>query len=577
MYPVSDAFLEEIAKNTRRFRWAGTITTTAGRTYEFTNKDIVSGSAYVSRQCCGSSEIELGSVYAAEMGITLYSDIDRYTLDDAEITLSFFLSLPDGTEEEVPMGIFIVSEADRNVNTVAITAYDRMLLLEKDLSLNASSGTAYEYIHMACSVCGLVMEQSKAEVEAMPNGKEVLGVYEDNDMETYRDLVYYAAQVIGCVCQINRSGRLELIPYGGEPVLDVGWEQRFESTYSDFVTRYTGLSIVHLSNEKTKYYATDTDDGLTMSLGSNPLIQLGTAATRKTIAENILGAISAVSYVPFDSKTIGNPALDPMDVIRLSGGHADAEQCSCITSVKYNVNGKQELKCVGKNPRLASAKSKTDKEISGLLSQAESDKTVVYNFINATEFKVGTNRTQVLKITFTATEDTSAMFLAEVLLSAENDDGGVSVLTVTYYMNDVELSTFSPRQSLIEGEHTLTLFLPVPDVAENSANSLAMSLSMAGGTAMIGEGQIRATISGQGLVAEQGEWDGTVSASDTLPAVTVADPPSVSVAALAAEADVSSMGETVKPSTQTVGEISIGDAAVSVGNLADGLGVNASD
>lgn len=80
MYPVSDAFLQAVNNNTRKYRWTGTIITTAGKSYEFENKDIVQGSGYITRECCGSSEIELGTVYAAEMGITLFSDIDRYTL-----------------------------------------------------------------------------------------------------------------------------------------------------------------------------------------------------------------------------------------------------------------------------------------------------------------------------------------------------------------------------------------------------------------------------------------------------------------------------------------------------------------
>ena len=36
-------------------------------TYEFGAKEIVKGSGYISRQCCGSTEIELGTVYAAEI------------------------------------------------------------------------------------------------------------------------------------------------------------------------------------------------------------------------------------------------------------------------------------------------------------------------------------------------------------------------------------------------------------------------------------------------------------------------------------------------------------------------------
>ena len=72
MYSVSDAYKTAIQENTRSFTWSGKITTTAGREYPFTNEDIVKGSGYVSRQCSGSSEIELGSVYAAERAFLFF-------------------------------------------------------------------------------------------------------------------------------------------------------------------------------------------------------------------------------------------------------------------------------------------------------------------------------------------------------------------------------------------------------------------------------------------------------------------------------------------------------------------------
>ena len=69
-----------------------------------------------------------------------------------------------------------------------------------------------------------------------------------------------------------------------------------------------------------------------MNLGINPLLQFGLEETREQLCNNILNDISVIAYVPFDSETIGNPALDLGDVIRFSGGQADEEQITCITS-----------------------------------------------------------------------------------------------------------------------------------------------------------------------------------------------------------------------------------------------------
>ena len=57
MYPVSEAFLQAVQENTRRYYWTGKTTTTKGATYEFGADDIVKGSGYIFSQCCGSTDV----------------------------------------------------------------------------------------------------------------------------------------------------------------------------------------------------------------------------------------------------------------------------------------------------------------------------------------------------------------------------------------------------------------------------------------------------------------------------------------------------------------------------------------
>ena len=138
----------------------------------------------------------------------------------------------------------------------------------------------------------------------MPNGTELLGIYPDGNVETYRDLLFYLAQVLGKVCQINREGKLELVSYGNEPVVTMESKHRFSSSYSDFRTRYTAVYSTNEVEAKSEYYCLDPDDGLTMNLGINPLLQYGLLNTREVLLTNILNAIAIVDYVPFDSSTI---------------------------------------------------------------------------------------------------------------------------------------------------------------------------------------------------------------------------------------------------------------------------------
>lgn len=553
MYPVSDKFMDAVQKKTRTFYWTGSITTKTNQTYEFGNDDIVKGSGYINRQCCGNTEIELGTVYAAEMGISLYLDIDRYTLEEAEIRLSFHLVYEDETEEEVPMGVFYVAEANRCIKTLELKAYDGMLNLDKNFSKGLSSAYPYEFLSLLSKACHIELAQTKEEIEAMPNGTELLGIYQDNDIESWRDFLYYLAQTLGCFAIIDRFGRLNLSAYGNTAVMAVDIRHRFSSSFSDFVTRYTAVSSTNKRTEKAEYYAKSPDDGLTMNLGVNPLLQFGLEETRKRIINAILDVITSVEYVPFDSDTIGNPALDLGDVLRFTGGHADETKQSAITSIYTKINGKQTVKCVGKNPRLAAAKSKNDKNITGLINSIGETKLSIYTFANALALDVGAEKLSIINMEFASGDETNAEFHAQAILQVESnpdtrtltaettidlgtttDDNGTTVenkkvisfplswdedgkteLSVFYVLDGHEVEEFHPKESWLSGKHLLTLYYPIMELTANQLHTFEVLISMKNGAGHIEAQNIMATITGQGLGVQE-RWDGKITAEETM-------------------------------------------------------------
>ena len=553
MYPVSDAFMQAIKSNTRKYYWTGTITTSDKKTYEFGNEDIVKGSGYISKQCCGNSEIELGSVYAAELGISLFCDIDRYTLDEAEIKLWFHLLLDDGSTESIPMGVFYVAEANRRIKTLELKAYDGMLNLDKSFNKGLSSAYPYEFLSLLSKACHVELAQTKEEIEALPNGTELLGIYQDNDIESWRDFLYYLAQTLGCFAVIDRYGKLSLTSYGSTPVMVIDIRHRFSSSFSDFVTRYTAVSSTNKKTETAEYYAKNPNDGLTMNLGVNPLLQFGLEETRKRIINTILDVVSTVEYVPFDSETIGNPALDLGDVLRFTGGHADETKQSAITSIYTKINGKQTVKCVGKNPRLAAAKSKNDKNISGLISSIGETKLSIYTFTNALALDAGEEKLSIINMEFASGDETNAEFHAQAIMEVESnpdtrmltaettidlgtttdDEGnevenkkvisfplswnkdGKTALSVFYVLDGHEVEEFHPKESWLSGKHLLTLYYPIIGLTANQLHTFEVLISMQNGTGHIEAQNIMATITGQGL-GVQDRWDGRITADDTL-------------------------------------------------------------
>ena len=572
MYPVSDAFLRAVRSNTRKYFWTGTIVTKGGMTYEFGAKEIVKGSGYISRQCCGSTEIELGTVYAAEMGITLLSDIDRYTLEDAQVTLVFHLVLADDSVEDVPMGVFEVSEANRLAKCLELKAYDFMLRFDKSFNGFETVGTAYDFIALCCKRCKVEFANKRAEIDAMPNGGVTISVYTENDIETCRDVLFYVAQVLGGFFIINREGKLELRKYGKDPVMKVEQRHRFSSSFSDFITRYTAVSSTNKQTQIAEYYALDPDNGLTMNLGVNPLLQFGLKETREMLCRNILTDLSVIRYVPFDSDTIGNPALDPGDVLTFTGGQADEGQITCITSIRQKIGGKQSLKCVGKNPRLAQAKSRNDKNISGLLNQIEDNaktgKIGIHTFTNASAHEIRQTRVKLVSIQFASSEENHMQFFAQVVVdvaadpversaeasgtvvipfpggsgsgtgSADDTSGGAdagsgsgsevsvdvslpvkwqedgqAVCHVVFEFNNEEIVEHCPVETWHSGKHILSLYYPIEKIVANYTNTFNVYLWMEYGSGTVDVGDCIASVSGQAMAAGEA-WDGKLEVED---------------------------------------------------------------
>ena len=572
MYPVSDAFLRAVRSNTRKYFWTGTIVTKGGMTYEFGAKEIVKGSGYISRQCCGSTEIELGTVYAAEMGITLLSDIDRYTLEDAQVTLVFHLVLADDSVEDVPMGVFEVSEANRLAKCLELKAYDFMLRFDKSFNGFETVGTAYDFIALCCKRCKVEFANKRAEIDAMPNGGVTLSVYTENDIETCRDVLFYVAQVLGGFFIINREGKLELRKYGKDPVMKVEQRHRLSSSFSDFITRYTAVSSTNKQTQIAEYYALDPDNGLTMNLGVNPLLQFGLKETREMLCRNILTDLSVIRYVPFDSDTIGNPALDPGDVLTFTGGQADEGQITCITSIRQKIGGKQSLKCVGKNPRLAQAKSRNDKNISGLLNQIEDNaktgKIGIHTFTNASAHEIGQTRVKLVSIQFASSEENHMQFFAQVVVdvaadpversaeasgtvvipfpggsgsgtgSADDTSGGAdagsgsgsevsvdvslpvkwqedgqAVCHMVFEFNNEEIMEHCPVETWHSGKHILSLYYPIEKIVANYTNTFNVYLWMENGSGTVDVGDCIDSVSGQAMAAGEA-WDGKLEVED---------------------------------------------------------------
>lgn len=529
MYAVSNAYKEAMKKPVQRSKVEGKI-----GSVPFSDVNILSGSFSITNQCSGSDQVEIGTVYTGELDITLLPNtrLTRGTLQGAVIKPNYGQMLENGTYEWIPLGVFYVSEANWGASGVEIKAYDVMSKLDKACIVTQTAGRAYALAQLAAEACSVEFDQTSAEFRALPNGLRIISCFTDNDIETWRDWVSWLAKTLGCFATATRDGKIRFVQYGTNVVDTIDTSHRVATpTFSDFSTRYTGISLTQTSDQTLKYCGLVSDDGLSYNLGSNPFMQYGTDQTKKDMMYEILNAIAVIDYVPFSAQMIGNPAYDLGDVLQFPGGVGD-DGLHCITKFTWKFHGGYSAEGVGKDPAIANAKSKTDKNLAGLLSNASNDAISYYDYVNAEAIHIGDGQKgQIIQFHYVTTKDTHIDFHAEVkykLSTTETYDEtedtyteADGVLKVSYNLNGEDVTDYYPVETRLDGTHLLHLIYTWRATA-NVIGDFKVYLEMEGGSVDIGAEDSRAYIAGTGLVGDDA-WDGSLKIDDKIAPIDLRD------------------------------------------------------
>ena len=508
MYNVSDAYLKQIKRKVQTFCLTGTVNKIA-----FTNHDILSGSFTITNQCSEQNDVKIGSVYIGELRCTFKPELPVPDWTNAEIVVSEGLLIGDKWED-VPLGIYTVSEANDTEYGIDITAYDNMARFNRSCSVDITIGTPYELLTLACTTCEVELSMPQEEVDALPNGTESLSLYTENDIETWQDFIFWVAQATGTFATMDRQGKLMLRQYGQTVVDTLTNHDRFTgSKFSKFETRYSGLSCVNMADDTTSYYGSDPDNYLTYNLGSNPFMQYGVDSYKEKIRRAVLGALLQIDYVPFETSCLCGAMYDLGDILRCTDGIAQGK-LGCVMMYDYTFNGGYKITGFGSDPALATAKSKTDKNLEGLRNNVSTNEILFFNYENASAIQIGDCESKaIIDIRFTSSVSIGVLFQAEILLEATATEEDV-IGTIEYMLNEVTIIGYNPTETWKNGKHILSLIYMLM-IEENSINRWIVKLNIAGGSIAIAQGAVRAVIYGQGLVGTV-EWDGFITLEDSL-------------------------------------------------------------
>ena len=534
MYPVSNDYLAAIKAPAVKSRITGTVGAVS-----FTEDNILQGSFSITNQNSGDEAVQIGTVYIGELDITLFGlTLSRYSLNGVAITPNFGLLLPNDSYEDVPLGVYYIGEANYTRDGLQIRAYDAVSKLDKPCRLSTTLGTPYELASLMALNCGITLANTEQEFAAFANGDQTLSLYTDgSDIETWRDFASWLAQACGCYVTANRAGEIEFRQYGQTVVDTLSTSNRFlDASYSDYETRYTGMYVTNMKDGTMTYYALQTDDGLTYDMGSNPFLQYGTSEVKEAQRRAVLTALSVIDYVPFTIETVSNPMYDLGDVISLPGGRGDASKLFCVNKYTWTFHGGTELVGVGDNPALINARSKVDKDITGLQNSVSDVELRYLIYENATALSIADQaRVNVLRLWVEMDRASYLSIDMEFLLtvaatglgsSSASVDPVTGEVTVTatiptteidteYYFDGTQIIGHNPELTCIDGKHVLRIRWDALN-AETGMHLFEVYFTADGGSVNIPVSGLIAWVSGTGL-GGAAQWDGLITISDAIP------------------------------------------------------------
>lgn len=301
-------------------------------------------------ECSGTSEFEIGAAVIGEALITLNNRTGKFdgkNFYGAHIS-AYAGILVDGKPELLEMGHYIVDEPVSPGISIALTAYDNMILLDKPYTPKITyPATLASIVKDACSQCGVILESSQ-----FPRSSYAVEKAPEN--ATCREIVAAAAQLAGCYAKARPNGRIAITWYASaaSQSIDILYGK---SICTDDVT-ITGTEVV--VGETT---AKSGADGYRLSISDNILLAEDKAQETATYLGNKL---IGLKFRPLSVTCKSDPSIEAGDRITVRDEKGN-EYETVVTSATFAVLESQKIACNAASPTINGGKrlSETSKAI----------------------------------------------------------------------------------------------------------------------------------------------------------------------------------------------------------------------
>lgn len=247
----------------------------------------------------GGSEAEddfsLGSTMSQYIEVTIPDG--NLLIEGKEILLQIGMDV-NGLTEYIPMGYFTVGKPKKADDQITFTAYDRMMNTERTFSMDGTTTNTVAVLKKIADITGVPVVTSGLTAISMkvPKGYSC------------REVLSYVAQLHGAFAVCNRRGQIELHTYvdSDYKVKSNRYWGNFE--HNDYVFDASKFVCFTGQDKNGKSISISSGSGARSVSFSNPFMT-------QTVLNNILASFKSFSYMPGTLKMMGDPRLDPWDIL----------------------------------------------------------------------------------------------------------------------------------------------------------------------------------------------------------------------------------------------------------------------
>lgn len=289
MYQSTEAFGNLIQQDSRTFKSLitfGDVSITDAKSIKITG-----GSE-------GEDDFSLGSVISQYITVIISNCAGE--IENHELTLQIGMDV-NGLTEYIPMGYFTAMKPERSEDQITFTAYDRMIKLEKTFPPGASINN---------TIAALKKIQETTGVEVITAGLETVPMSSPKGYSC-REVLSYIAQMYGGFAICNRQGQIEIHTYE-----DCNYTVGPERYWDSFKHNEYPFTI-----EKITCYTGKDKDGNSNSITSGSgkrTVSISNPFMTQTALDHVMSALGNFSYMPGNLKMMGDPRLDPWDILTVS-------------------------------------------------------------------------------------------------------------------------------------------------------------------------------------------------------------------------------------------------------------------